>query len=152
MTTIAFTKVKLPYGWMGNMSPHPITLVGVTWRSTEALFQAYRFELGSPIREEIRSQTSPMAAKMIAKREKDKMVIIPQSQEDLRLMETVLELKLDQHPHLRKELQATGDALIIEDCTKRQHGSGLFWGAGLQTDGTWLGENHLGKLWMKLRG
>src|SRR5258708_103404 len=84
---IAFTKVALPYGWMGNMSPHPITLVGRTWRSSEALFQAGRFSLGDPIREEIRAQTSPMAAKMVAKREKDKMVVIPQSQEDLQLME-----------------------------------------------------------------
>ena len=151
MNIVAFTKVRLPFGWMSNMSPHPINLVGLTWRTSEALFQACRFAQLDPMREKIRSQTSPMAAKMVAKGEKDKMVITPQSKEDLHLMKVVLELKLEQHPQLRTELESTGDSLIIEDCTKRQHGSGLFWGAGLQADGTWLGENHLGKLWMSLR-
>ncbi len=44
----------------------------------------------------------------------------------------------------------TGDKIIYEDCTHRQHGSGLFWGAGLN-DGIWVGENWLGKLWMEAR-
>lgn len=155
METIAFTKVKLPFGWMSNMSPHPITCTGTTWRTSEALFQAYRFSPDDPIRTQIHLQTSPMAAKMVAKKEVDKMVIKPQSSEDLALMEFVLRLKLEAHPNLADELKATGDALIIEDCSKRPHGSGLFWGAEKVTneDETiwWRGSNNLGHLWMKLR-
>jgi predicted NAD-dependent protein-ADP-ribosyltransferase YbiA (DUF1768 family) len=40
---ITFTKVNLPFGWMGNMSPYPINYMDKTWRTTEALFQALRF-------------------------------------------------------------------------------------------------------------
>jgi predicted NAD-dependent protein-ADP-ribosyltransferase YbiA (DUF1768 family) len=161
-TEIAFTKVSLPFGWLGNMSPHPIqttlsmypSSAGI-WRTAEALFQGYRFAPDDPIREEIRAQTSPMAAKMVAKREKDKMVIIPQSSEDLMLMKFVLELKIEQHPALAQELLATDDAMIIEGCTKRPHGSGLFWGAerAIGTDGQpfWRGSNNLGHLWMQVR-
>ena len=155
METIAFTKVKLPFGWMSNMSPHPITVGDLTWRTAEALFQACRFAFNDPIRLEIHSQTSPMAAKMVAKKEVARMVVVPQSSDDLGLMELVLRLKLQAHPNLAEELKATGKALIIEDCSKRPHGSGLFWGAEKVTneDGTiwWRGSNNLGHLWDKLR-
>lgn len=59
---IAFSKVREPHGWMGNMSPHPLEMFGKSWRTSEALFQAMRFTDEAP-REEIRSKTSPMAAK-----------------------------------------------------------------------------------------
>ena len=36
---IAFTKVALPFGWLGNMAPYPVTYGGKAWRTTEALFQ-----------------------------------------------------------------------------------------------------------------
>ena len=62
---IAFTKVKLPFGWLGNMSPHPIIFWDKEWRTAEALFQAGRFVTDDPIREEIRAEASPMSAKMI---------------------------------------------------------------------------------------
>jgi predicted NAD-dependent protein-ADP-ribosyltransferase YbiA (DUF1768 family) len=75
---IAFTKVKLPYGWLGNMSPFPIEHDGKTWRTTEALFQALRFE-DEEIRELIREQKSPMAAKMMAKKHRESMTIQPLS-------------------------------------------------------------------------
>lgn len=152
MQVISFTKVALPYGWLGNMSPYPVTFEGKTWRTTEALFQALRFGEKDPVREEIRLQTSPMAAKMTAKKNRERMVIIPQSAEDLALMARVLRMKATEHPHLATELLDTGDALIIEDSTRRQNSSGLFWGAALQTDKTWVGANHLGRLWMRLRG
>ncbi len=65
-------------------------------------------------------------------------------------METVLRLKLDQHPRLKELLLATGQEEIVEDCSNRQRGNALFWGAALQ-GGTWVGENRLGRLWMRLR-
>lgn len=151
MKVISFTKVKLPHGWLGNMSPFPITLNNRTWLTSEALFQALRFAEGDPVIELIFNQRSPMAAKMLAKSAKDRMVIKPQSAHDLLTMELVLNLKIKQHPELKVKLLETGDVLIIEDCTNRPHGSGLFWGAGLKSNGDWYGENHLGKIWMKIR-
>ena len=102
------------------------------------------------IREAIRGQRSPMAAKMIAKKHKDLMLVEQMSEEDVQNMYFCLTLKIQQHKGLRPKLLATGDLPIIEDCSKRPHGSGPFWGA--VWDGKeWKGENRLGKLWMKLR-
>lgn len=148
---IAFTKVSLPYGWLGNMSPYPIRWDDKVWRTAEALFQARRLAPEDPAREEIRAQKSPMAAKMVAKRSSDRRVVVPQSEEDVRIMAEILRLKIEQHPTLRDELEATANVLLVEDCSARPRGSGLFWGAAQQSDGTWKGDNRLGKLWMELR-
>lgn len=103
------------------------------------------------IREEIRLATSPMTAKMIAKKHADKMTFIPMSEADVSLMDFVLRLKLAQHPHLKAELLATGDEIIIEDVTNRPSGGRhIFWGMSKAT-GEWVGDNTLGKLWMKIR-
>lgn len=151
MNIISFTKVSLPFGWLGNMAPYPVYFDGRIWRTSEALFQAGRFASGDPVVEEIRQETSPMGAKLHAKKHVDKMIIVPQSDTDLEWMEQVLRLKIAQHPELRAWLKDTDGATIIEDCTNRQRGSGLFWGAAKQTDGSWAGDNQLGKLWMKVR-
>lgn len=145
---IAFKKVKGPYGWLGNMSPHPIG----GFRTAEHLFQATRFK-DQAIIEEIKAQTSPMAAKMVAKKHLSTAELnhAPRSDRDVEAMLGVLRLKLAHNPELAVMLKATGDQTIIEDCTNRQNESGLFWGAALK-DGVWVGENRLGKLWMFLRG
>jgi predicted NAD-dependent protein-ADP-ribosyltransferase YbiA (DUF1768 family) len=151
MLTIAFTKVSLPYGWLGNMAPFAVAYGGHDWRTTEALFQAMRFAADDPVRELIRAEKSPMAAKMLAKKHAAQRVVVPLTQEDVDNMMVVLRLKVEQHPALKQDLLATGDALIVEDVTKRPGGTGLFWGAALQADGTWEGGNALGHLWMALR-
>lgn len=150
MNEISFTKVKLPFGWLGNMAPYPNIVDGHTWPTSEALFQALRFS-DDQIRQDIRTQKSPMAAKMVAKRNREQMVVAPQSDQDLANMRRVLRLKVEQHPSLRVALLDTGDARIIEDCTARPRGSGLFWGAAKTPQGWWNGENWLGKLWEELR-
>lgn len=154
MDVIAFTKVALPYGWLSNMAPFPLSYGGKDWRTSEALFQALRFTDES-IQEDIRSQTSPMTAKMVARNViatlPSQVAVEPQSIEDLKNMHMVLKLKLEQHPHLRDELISTKGKLIIEDCTKRPRGSGLFWGARLLEDGTWDGKNYLGRMWVAIR-
>jgi ribA/ribD-fused uncharacterized protein len=148
---ITFTKTKLPFGWLGNMSAFPIEHEGKTWRTAEALFQALRFD-DEEIREEIRSQKSPMAAKFVAKRNVDKMIVEQLSEQDIHNMTIVVGLKAEQHPELKDMLLDTGNLPIIEDCTRRgKRGSGLFWGAILKHDGVWEGKNTLGVIWMALR-
>jgi len=146
---ITFTKVALPYGWLGNMAPYPVTYAGTTWRTAEALFQALRFE-DEAIREAIRREKSPMAAKMVAKKRKAALVVVPLGAADLDNMRLVLRLKLQAHSALRRQLLATGSARLVEDCSRRPHGSGLFWGAALR-EGRWVGENWLGRLWEECR-
>ena len=119
------------------MAPYPIRHAGKTWRTSEALFQAMRFD-DEAIQEEIRQKKSPMAAKFVAKRLKRQMTVVPQSDLDLAQMEHVLWLKLEQHPDLKEKLLETGESQIVEDSTSRPRGSGLFWGAALK-DGQWVG-------------
>jgi ribA/ribD-fused uncharacterized protein len=146
---VRFTKVNLPYGWLGNMAPFPVAHDGKIYRTTEALFQALRFD-EETIREAIRNEKSPMAAKMRAKTFRSRMVVAPQGEQDVDNMQMVLRLKLHGHPRLQALLAETGDAMIVEDCSRRPRGSGLFWGAAF-LDGQWQGSNVLGKLWMALR-
>ncbi len=149
MNIISFRRVKEPYGWLGNMSPYPIQYKGETYRTAEALFQSLRFD-NEQIIAEIRAEKSPMQAKWTAKKYAESRKVVPLCEEDVNNMETVLRLKLDQHPELKKSLIESGDSQIIEDCTNRPQGTGLFWGAAKIND-VWSGQNTLGKLWMRIR-
>ena len=103
MAFISFSKTKLSYGWLGNMFAAPITYNGQIWRTSEALFQALRFE-DLTIREMIRNDKSPMGAKLMKKKYKTKIVVEPMSEEDINNMRLCLQIKFDQHPDLREKL------------------------------------------------
>ena len=145
-TDIAFTKVRMAHGWLGNMAPFPIQADGRLWRTSEALFHARRFTDAEAI-DAIHGATSPMQAKLIAKAHASKMVIEPRSAADVDNMRSVLRLKIDQHPQLKAMLLDT-HGRIIEDCSARP--TAIFWGARRTSDG-WEGQNMLGVLWMELR-
>ena len=159
MEYINFTKTKLPFGWMGNMSAFPIIFEGKEWRTSEALFQSMRFN-DEGLKEQIRAEKSPMGCKFKMKsivKELEtngtlhKRHIEPLSNADVMNMEICIRLKIDQHPDLKKMLIETGDIPIYEDVTSRgSRGSNLFWGAML-VNNEWIGENTLGKIWEKLR-
>jgi len=152
ITEIAFTKSSAPYGWMGNMSKYLIVHEEIAWGSTEALFQALRFPEDSPIREEIRLAKNGYEAKQVAKANRTKMSVVPTSEEDLDNMRLCIQLKMEQHTHLRDVLMGSENIPIYEDVTKRGEGnSNLIWGAIKQEDGSWKGDNIMGVLWMELR-
>ena len=158
MPNVIIRGVKEDYGWLGNMSPHKIMYENGCWLTAEALFQALRYPMGAVndkgenIREIIRAQKSPMTAKMKSKKYMDNRNITPMGDEDLDNMRIVLRLKFGKHNNpIETDLLATGDRLIVEDCSKRPTDSGLFWGAQRLADGTWGGTNTLGKLLMELR-
>lgn len=90
-----------------------------------------------------------MAAKLVAKKYRTATAVEPRSPADMANMRLCLNRKFCQHD-LRDDLQATGDEMIVEDCTRRPRGSGLSWGAAW-VNGKWCGQNWLGKLWMELR-
>ncbi len=149
MEKIVFSKVKEVNGWLGNMSPFPIQFEGETWRTSEALFQALRFE-NKEIRELIRSQKSPMAAKMKSKLHKNEMIILPMSKEDCANMRFVIQLKIKQHAEIQRMLVNTSNKIIIENIGSRSGERHFFWGAKW-IDTQWVGNNQLGKIWMELR-
>ena len=152
MVYISFTKTKLPYGWLGNMFAAPITYQGQIWLTSEALFQALRFE-DVTIREMIRNEKSPMSAKMVAKKKeyRTKRVVEPMSMEDIDNMRLCLRIKFDQHRDLRDKLLKTKDHIIFEDVSARPPTTrNKFWGA-VKTNDQLDGQNMLGKLLMELR-
>ena len=149
MADISFTKVDLPYGWLGNMAPYPITFNGKVYKTSEALFQTLRFD-NNEIKELIRKEPSPMGAKMVAKKYKSNMIVLPMSEEDIKNMELCIELKFDQHPVLKQKLLRTKEHTIIEDIGSRNGERHLFWGMK-KVNGVWIGNNMMGKLLMKLR-
>lgn len=149
IVVIEFTKVDLPYGWLGNMYASEIDYEGKKWRTSEALFQALRYE-NEEIKEIIRNERSPIAAKMKTKKFKNEMVIDPMSDRDIENMKMVVKLKFDQHKELKSRLLKTGNHIIVENIEKRPGARHLFWGMK-KVNGEWIGENMMGKILMELR-
>ncbi len=147
---IVFNTVKGKYGWLGNMAPFPIRYQNQIWRTSEALFQAMRFE-DKTVREMIRNEKSPMAAKMKAKKMKHLMVVEPMSDFDLENMGKCVRLKFEQHPELVEALVKTGNEIIIEDIGNRNGERHLFWGAKKISETEFEGKNRMGEILMELR-
>jgi len=149
---IAFTKVKLPWGWLSNMSPHGVTnFDGQFFPTAEHLFQALRLPCDHPAREDMLSNRNPMRAKLIAKSFVKDFIIEPLSSDDLMNMRYVISQKINRHSDLKYELISSGNRLIVEDVSARAtKGAASFWGAA-KVNGQWVGENKLGRLWMELR-
>lgn len=151
--SILINKVKDHSGWLSCMSAHPVKYKGLEFRTCEGLFQWLRFNGNPEVQEEIREAKSPMAAKMIARKNRDLLnrgVKWDEAPEDIELMKLCLMIKIEQHPDLQEKLIETGDATIIEDCTSHDRESARFWGM-VYKGNNWIGENMLGKLWMELR-
>jgi len=148
---IPFTKVELPWGFLGNMAPYPITFEGQRWGTSEALFQALRFE-NPEIRELIRNEPSPMGAKMKAKKKEYRkyQIIQPMSEQDLLNMRMVLKLKFDTHLDIRKKLIQSAPHTLVEDIGERNGARHLFWGMR-RVGQNWEGNNMMGKLLIELR-
>jgi type I restriction enzyme S subunit len=153
MPPIYIRKVNCPHsGWLSNMSAHKIVVDDIFWKTAESYFQSLRFAPDDVVRETIRIQKSPIAAKKVAKENGSRMVVKPMSEQDVENMRLTLRLKFrcNQIP-LEDNLLRTGDRTIIEDCSGRRTESGAFWGAFELTNGLLYGRNMLGKLLMDLR-
>jgi ribA/ribD-fused uncharacterized protein len=148
--SIWIKKVKEEYGWMGNMAPYPITFEGKVWRTSEALFQGMRFD-DEVIKEIIRKEKSPMAAKMKAKKYSNQMVVIPMSELDVEHMKKCVRMKFDQHPELKKMLLDSVGSFIFEDIGNRKGERHKFWGVKRISENEGDGQNMMGRILMELR-
>ena len=127
---------------LDNFSSFKVEWNGYLYASLEEAYQAASF-IGSSeeLVERIRHSHSAHEAQKIAYENRDKQR--PDWDEiKLKIMEELLRLKVDQNPYVKKKLLQTKDYLIVEDSPKDS-----FWGWGSNRNG----ENHLGKLWMKIR-
>lgn len=152
-TDIGFITTRDTYGWMHCMSAHPVDWEGIRFPSAEHLFQWLRFSAYPEVQDEIFKQKSPLPAKWVAAKHKEKLGRNrwwDQHDEDIERMRRVLRAKIAQHPDLAAKLKATEQAVLVEDCTHRDRESARFWGA-VKAFGRWHGSNVLGCLWMELR-
>lgn len=136
---IKFKFVNAPYGFLSNFSPHPVTYEGKLYKTSEALYQALKFNEPS-VREVIRACLTPKDAAMYGRSHGG--MRSDWDQVKLDMMRMVIRLKVEQHPFIKTALLATENEVLIEDSNKD-----TYWGQ--KPDGT--GANWLGQLWMELR-
>lgn len=125
------------YAFLSNFYTSNITYQGKTYPSVEHAFQAAKCVNES---DKIRIQQAPTPG--MAKRIGRKVSLIPNWDETrIGVMETLLREKF-KDPVLQNQLIQTAPATLIEG----NHWNDTFWGV---CNG--IGENHLGKLLMKIR-
>jgi len=137
---IRFYSLKNPYGEFSNFSPHPFDLDGKRWPTSEAYFQAQKFE-DEAYREQIRLAPSPMKAANLGRSRSVSLRADWESAKD-DAMRRALRAKFETHPALRQLLLSTGDEPLIEETTGDH-----YWGCGSRGDGL----NRLGELLVELR-
>lgn len=127
---------------LDNFSSFKVEWDGYLYASLEEAYQTAKFLKSAPeIAEKIKRSHSAHEAQKIAFANKDK-VRSDWQEVKLTIMEELLRKKLQQNPYVKQKLLQTKDYIIVEDSPKDN-----FWGWGKDR----TGENHLGKLWMKLR-
>jgi N-glycosidase YbiA len=141
MHPVQFYRQNNPYGELSNFSPHPFTLNGKVWPTSEHYFQAQKFA-GTEHEEAIRAAPSPsLAARLGRSRAWSLRADWEAVKEDV--MREALRAKFAQHPKLQALLLGTGDVVLVEHTANDS-----YWGDG----GDGSGRNRLGQLLMELRG
>ena len=126
---------------LDNFSSFKVEVDGYLYSSLEEAFQSLLFLPDYPeISNQIKNSHSAHEAQKIMHKNIDKVKY--NDQEKVIIMERLLRLKIEQNPYVLKKLLETKDYIIVEDSPKDS-----YWGWGINRDG----ENHLGKLLMKLR-
>ncbi len=136
---VVFYRVADAYGFMSNFAPFPVGVDGKRWPTTEHYFQAQKFA-GRPEEEQVRAAKTPMEAATLGRS-------LPGLRADWdsvkdEVMLKAVRAKFSQHPYLRTELLATGDAILVEHTTNDS-----YWADG----GDGSGRNRLGELLMQVR-
>lgn len=126
--------------FLSNFSSFRVRWRDVDWMTSEHAYQAAKFD-DPEIVDEIKRAVSAHDAKKIAQAYQEKK-IRNWSEIKISIMEEILRTKLAQHPYIQRKLLENGNREIVENSP-----TDSFWGRGPD----WKGENHLGKLWMKLR-
>jgi ribA/ribD-fused uncharacterized protein len=125
---------------LSNFSAHALYFNGIMCPTAEHAYQGSKFSQTS-MRLFVSKQISPLGAKKVAHNNRDKYRK-DWEEVKLRVMEEILRVKLATHSEVREALLATGQAEIVENSQ-----TDSFWGWGPDRQG----QNHLGKIWMKLR-
>ena len=126
------------YDFLSNFHPSPIEVDGVTYPTVEHAFQAAKTSIPEE-KQAVAAATTPGSAKRLGR----KVQLRPDWEEvKVGIMEDLVRLKFTTHADLRAQLLATGDAELVEG----NNWNDRFWGVCKGS-----GQNHLGKLLMKIR-
>lgn len=137
------------HGFLSNFWPARVAWQGKVWPTVEHAYQASKF--GDPaIREAIRAAMSPGGAKAVAHRYAHRATafdspanLAAEPDRRLKVMEDLLRQKFAD-PWLASQLLSTWPNELVEGNTWGD----VFWGVDQRSG---RGENHLGKLLMKIR-
>ena len=125
-------------------SAHAISFEGKIYPTCEHAYQASRYEDQS-IQEEIRTAMSPKLAWELS--QKYKHLQNPDFNEKrVEVMKNFCRLKIQQQEDVRNALAESKKLSIVKHITTGPPGDG-FWCDGVRGEG----ENHYGKIWIKLR-
>lgn len=127
------------YDFLSNFYEAPVTYEGITYPHSEAAFQAAKV-----LDEEMRRTFTALTPTQAKHRGKRVALRSDWNEVRLNVMEEVVRCKFTQHPELAQRLLDTGDALLMEGNRWRD----TFWGVSTATG---KGQNHLGKILMKIR-
>jgi N-glycosidase YbiA len=117
-TRILFYRVNEACGFLSNFARYPIEIDGRVWPTSEHYFQAQKFSDPAQ-QEQIRTAPSAMDAARLGR-------TLPGLRPDWEAvrddaMLRALRAKFTQHPLLREQLIATGDARLVEHTTNDRY-------------------------------
>jgi len=143
---VAIRKVKEPWGIFGNFAPTPVIINGVTFKTSEQLFQLMKFKEAEPVHAVYNAKNPKMTAKHWEKthRREDWGRMIVDA------MKFCLTQKYEQSEDFRKELERSNGKYIVEDQTSFPKKTSDTWGVK-QQGSNFVGPNLLGRLLMELR-
>ncbi len=142
---VTFHKTTESYGWMHNMCRgYPIEVGPITFKSSEALYQCFRFPDRPDIQRVIVAAPDGFQAKLAAKQHLG-AALRAEDWDAVRVerMRVAVELKFRQNLGIAAQLHALHGQQIVELSTKD-----AFWGARIM-DGQVVGSNVLGQILMR---
>ena len=133
-----------PHDFLSNFYAADVEFEGAEYPTIEHAFQAAK-SLDFAERRAIKNAKTASEAKRMGRKIKRRADWFDIS---LVIMETLVRQKFTRYPELKSKLLETGDAKLIEG----NNWNDRFYGAVYNTtSGEWVGENHLGKILMKVR-
>ena len=152
---VCFWKVNEDYGYLSQWYPSIFTIEGVTYQNAEQFMMAEKAKLFNDLEvanEIITSKLPPREYKKLGRKVKNFSTPLWLKHRYAIVLKGTL-AKFEQNPELWKQLNATGDKLLIEASPFDEN-----WGVHLaesdtrilDTD-TWQGENLLGKALMEAK-
>ena len=144
MTENEISAFRGTYDFLSNFYAADVEFEGAEYPTIEHAFQAAK-SLDFAERRAIKNAKTASEAKRMGRKIKRRTDWFDVS---LIVMEALVRQKFTRYPELKSKLLETGDAKLIEG----NNWNDRFYGAVYDTtQSEWLGENHLGKILMKVR-